>query len=425
MRNTIFKLLLALLGWSTSFAQVGIGTPTPDASTILDVNADDLLPNEKKGFLPPRMSDNDRNSIDSPAAGLVIYNTNENCLQLFDGSFWYDACKGKRVIIPNNNLTVASPTYQGASVINGQGIGYNGEVVPAASTITVQLTNNSAAVQNYGLIATDAGTGLQYTATGVIAGNTTIPVILNHNEPSIAWTFYGTITMLLQGASNTINLEPRIDILSISGNGWVVGVDFNEVTIGSQIWMDRNLGARRVATVADDPLSYGNYYQWGRLADGHEIVVIKGDDITLGKGLEPTTTTLATSDIPVTNEFILINGDWRVAPATPRWSTSTQGPCPDGFRVPTEAEFNTMLADASITNSATAFSSSLYFPINGFRDLWTGDISAIWEGLEENDYWTRDIAGNGRPFFIGIRSADFYVASADEAWGLGLRCIKN
>ena len=42
------------------------------------------------------------------------------------------------------------------------------------------------------------------------------------------------------------------------------------VTSAGQVWMDRNLGAVRVAQSMDDYQAYGWLYQWGRLADGHE-----------------------------------------------------------------------------------------------------------------------------------------------------------
>ena len=43
-------------------------------------------------------------------------------------------------------------------------------------------------------------------------------------------------------------------------------------------------GARRVATAINDVLSYGNHYQWGRPADGHEITVWNGATPTSGRG---------------------------------------------------------------------------------------------------------------------------------------------
>lgn len=37
-----------------------------------------------------------------------------------------------------------------------------------------------------------------------------------------------------------------------------------------RIWMDKNLGAKRVATSPEDSLAFGFYYQWGRGSDGHQ-----------------------------------------------------------------------------------------------------------------------------------------------------------
>jgi len=69
-----------------SYAQVGIGTSSPDGSAILDVKS------TTKGFLPPRLSNTQRGSIPSPTAGLFIYNTDNNCIQYYTGSDWYDPC---------------------------------------------------------------------------------------------------------------------------------------------------------------------------------------------------------------------------------------------------------------------------------------------------------------------------------------------
>lgn len=56
-------------------AQVGIGTTSPDASSILDLTTTD------KGLLIPRLTTSDRNAIASPANGLMIYNTDSNEFQ--------------------------------------------------------------------------------------------------------------------------------------------------------------------------------------------------------------------------------------------------------------------------------------------------------------------------------------------------------
>lgn len=52
-------------------AQVGIGTPTPDNSAVLE------LQSTGKGFLPPRLTESERdNNISTPAKGLIIVQYN-------------------------------------------------------------------------------------------------------------------------------------------------------------------------------------------------------------------------------------------------------------------------------------------------------------------------------------------------------------
>ncbi len=82
---TITITLLYTLGYSQN---IGIGTNTPHQSAILDVSA------SNKGFLPPRLSTTQRNSINNPSPGLTIYNLTTNNLEWWNGSIW---------ISPSNN----------------------------------------------------------------------------------------------------------------------------------------------------------------------------------------------------------------------------------------------------------------------------------------------------------------------------------
>ncbi|MHC1776311.1 MAG: hypothetical protein AB9834_12970 [Lentimicrobium sp.] len=61
---------------------VGIATTTPDPSAALEVSS------TTKGFLPPRITTAQRNAIAAPAEGLVIYNTSEKALNVYDGTAW-------------------------------------------------------------------------------------------------------------------------------------------------------------------------------------------------------------------------------------------------------------------------------------------------------------------------------------------------
>jgi len=83
MKN-LFYFLIALATFSVS-SQVGIGVPTANinASAQLEVAS------TTKGFLPPRMTEAQKNTITSPAAGLIIYQTDGTTgLYYFDGTAW-------------------------------------------------------------------------------------------------------------------------------------------------------------------------------------------------------------------------------------------------------------------------------------------------------------------------------------------------
>ena len=85
MKKTILSTaLIFALAITTTNAQVGIGVATANVhpSAQLDVTS------TTKGFLPPRMDSTQRNAIVSPAAGLTIYNTTLNAVQVYNGTVW-------------------------------------------------------------------------------------------------------------------------------------------------------------------------------------------------------------------------------------------------------------------------------------------------------------------------------------------------
>lgn len=82
MKNTLnfFFFQLILLISTGLYSQVGVGTITPDASSMLDVSSN------SKGLLMPRLSTEQRDAIVSPATGLMIYNITLNDGQINVGT---------------------------------------------------------------------------------------------------------------------------------------------------------------------------------------------------------------------------------------------------------------------------------------------------------------------------------------------------
>jgi uncharacterized protein (TIGR02145 family) len=255
--------------------------------------------------------------------------------------------------------------------------------------------------------------------------------------------------MPLFGASTILNLVPRIDIKSIPASATTI----TDVVYGDQIWMDRNLGARRVALAMNDVFGFGNHYQWGRPADGHEITVFNGETeyngasngTDSGRHLYELTSTLATTTTPGHNNFIINPTepkDWLATPADPdRWETANQGPCPTGYHVPTETEISTTLTsstgDGSGTNgsdtsgwdnSEEAFNSDLAIPSAGRTVQATGNFQSLGGGIFL--IWTSSVNGKlpGKTTILHTvngPNTSLVLGGGSRAAGYTVRCLKN
>ena len=84
------KIVLALLisiASLTAVAQVGIGTTSPDTSSMLEVES------TTKGMLIPRMLTAQRTAISSPAIGLLVFDTNTQSFWFYSSS-WVELATG-------------------------------------------------------------------------------------------------------------------------------------------------------------------------------------------------------------------------------------------------------------------------------------------------------------------------------------------
>ncbi|MFH1120689.1 MAG: hypothetical protein V1775_12780 [Bacteroidota bacterium] len=91
---------------------VGIATTTPDPSALLDVSS------ATKGFLPPRMTSAQRNAIAAPAEGLVIYNTDEKALNVYNGTAWASAMPVLQPFECGYSFTVHHSVAGGVAPVN-------------------------------------------------------------------------------------------------------------------------------------------------------------------------------------------------------------------------------------------------------------------------------------------------------------------
>jgi uncharacterized protein (TIGR02145 family) len=231
------------------------------------------------------------------------------------------------------------------------------------------------------------------------------------------------------------SLVLRIIVVSALGIGYSgcdsgAMVTHNGITYGTvtsphtgRVWLDRNLGASQVCTAFDDTACYGDYYQWGRDADGHE------------KSNSSTTATLANSITPAYNQFITNNSnppyDW-VADGVDNdgslrsvnWSkTDGTSVCPVGYRVPTEAELaaETTGASTAIANSTDAFNSFLKLPSAGNRSYTLSSL--IYEGSSGYIWSSTKDGSESKSLYFGSSSANWF--SSSRASGRSIRCLRD
>lgn len=138
-----------------STAQYGIGTTSPSPSAQLELNS------TSKGFLMPRMSQDQRDAIEAPAAGLMIYNLDTNKPNFFNGISWIELA----------GVVVGGATVSGAPtdilVTPGD--------TQASVAFTAPSNNGGATITNYIVTAnpgalTAQGTSSPITVTGLVNG---------------------------------------------------------------------------------------------------------------------------------------------------------------------------------------------------------------------------------------------------------------
>jgi uncharacterized protein (TIGR02145 family) len=335
--------------------------------------------------------------------------------------------------------------------------------IPVVTTAALTNITTSGATGG-GSIVSDGGAAI--TASGIVWSKTNATPTLDDSVIA-GTTATGTFSGELAGLEDNASYYVRAFATNSIGTGYGAVVTLNTVIDTNKVrfiyngdevvygiivspitgrrWLDRNVGAKQVATAVDDYLAYGDLFQWGRPADGHQL--INRTSSTTSTPVNGTTTTLATSDIPGHVNFIMPPDrdtdptsklDWRDDNNSNRWMTSPQGPCPAGWHVPTLdewwAETNQTHKggkDGGMSSATTAYN-QLRLTLSGLRSAFTtpyanaGEISndgySGWY-WSSTDQMTPDGFSEVRDFEISISYAQpgFFT----KAMGMSVRCIKD
>ena len=204
------------------------------------------------------------------------------------------------------------------------------------------------------------------------------------------------------------------------------------VSSTGKVWMDRNLGAENVAASSTDFTGYGSLFQWGRAADGHQVIV--RDAATPANGTAPSAGSSITAANPVEsgNEaatFIIGSVDWLITQDDVRWSTGTEiaplktvnDPCPSGYRIPTETELDNERSSWTVNTSVGAFNSPLKLPLAGLRNYNDG---MLFEVGTIGSYWSSTVSGVYARS-LAFKSSLANMSNGTRAHGFSVRCIKD
>ena len=207
----------------------------------------------------------------------------------------------------------------------------------------------------------------------------------------------------------------KADVWLYKGEVW----EYEEVTSPhtGRVWMDRNLGASRVAQSFTDTLAFGDCFQWGRLDDLHQNT----DSLTIS--------TLSSEDVPDNDgKFILTSAsphDWRDPKNDNLWQSDTRLnlPAPAGWRIPTMSEWlaEADAMDTSITDLRERFGQSfLKLTPPGRRNYTTGNLEFSGSGY----YWANNVSDNNANRFT-YSSSNYFTGTDQRARGCSVRLIKE
>ena len=223
------------------------------------------------------------------------------------------------------------------------------------------------------------------------------------------------------------------------------------VRIGETVWAPVNCGYHPL------DFKYGKLYQWGRkYGQGYVGDICDCDGYSVGTSIDasepemvvgPVSLSEGESESNADKFYYNLNGmvtDWCSPSVDWLWNSGTENtpvkteydPCPDGWRVPTQAELKTLNGNhSSYTIDAKGqtgywFSGScpytesvpqVFFPAAGYRHS-SGDPSL--RGCE-GMYWTSKSYGEGLAYYIHFEMGsikDKYATSCLE--GYSVRCVR-
>ncbi|MDR1882490.1 MAG: fibrobacter succinogenes major paralogous domain-containing protein, partial [Prevotella sp.] len=198
--------------------------------------------------------------------------------------------------------------------------------------------------------------------------------------------------------------------------------EYRPVLVGGYYWAPVNVGATST-TYSANLAGRGYIFQWGR----------SYAEFTYGIAGTTFGGPVSATDASTTHKakFITSASDWLSPPDGNLWSgVNAQGPCPDGWKVPTANEWialRTKCTEATFSNGlvipsdAVPSNASLYLPIAGWRSIAGGWFDEnVW-----GYYWSSTPNGNNAERFYFTGASETGIGAFHRAAGYSVRCIQK
>lgn len=313
-------LLFAIFCNTMAFAQVGIGTLTPHASAMLDVNS------TTKGLLVPRVT----SYPSSPATGLLVYRTDLNAFYAWNGISWTQAVfgssgpTGSGWALTGNSGTAPGTHYIGTSdnndlmfKVNNTTAGYLGQT-GSSEAVTFGVTSSagyrSTAIGYNAISGSNAAVALGYKSraanqdavavgnNAVTGGNEAIAIGTNTNAGNYRAIAIGSAAKAYSGSNANDAIAIGYNANASSYQGIAIGANAYTGTNGSALAVGLNANAtgyqsaafgNSASATAQNATAIGN----GAVASQANTVIL-GNSANVGIGTSAPTSKIQVVGIP-------------------------------------------------------------------------------------------------------------------------------
>ena len=123
--------------------QLAVGSSVIIGTTSFGINGSCLLElrSTTKGFLPPRMTTTQKNAIATPAAGLMVYDTDLSKVNFYNGASWNNTGLGVAQVTP---VTLASGSWSLASSLYEYD--YSNALITSSSIVDIIPDNSTISI---------------------------------------------------------------------------------------------------------------------------------------------------------------------------------------------------------------------------------------------------------------------------------------